>query len=145
MGSQWELIVNFLQYLGVTIPLLLVGLLVFIFTTPYNEFRIIQNGKEAGDPQKVAAAKAVAYDLGGKLTGLALVIASAVYHSVGLMDLVIWGAVGILFQVLVFYFFELVTPFRVIREIPEGNVAVGIFTSRLSLAAGLLMAALISY
>ncbi|WJH35829.1 DUF350 domain-containing protein [Paenibacillus sp. CC-CFT747] len=42
-------------------------------------------------------------------------------------------------------FFELVTPFRVIREIPEGNVAVGIFTSRLSLAAGLLMAALISY
>ncbi|WJH35830.1 DUF350 domain-containing protein [Paenibacillus sp. CC-CFT747] len=64
MGSQWELIVNFLQYLGVTIPLLLVGLLVFIFTTPYNEFRIIQNGKEAGDPQKVAAAKAVAYDLG---------------------------------------------------------------------------------
>ncbi|MGH1941428.1 DUF350 domain-containing protein, partial [Acinetobacter baumannii] len=70
---------------------------------------------------------------------------SAVYNSVNLLDLVVWGIIGTLFQVLVFYLFELVTPFRVVSEIPKGNVSVGIFASRLSVATGLLMAALISY
>ena len=53
--------------------------------------------------------------------------------------------IGILFQVLVFYLFELLTPFKVVSEIPKGNVSVALFASRLSLASGLLMAALISY
>jgi putative membrane protein len=86
-----------------------------------------------------------AHDLGGKVIGLSIVLASAIYHSVSLWDLVIWGLVGSVFQVLVFYLFELVTPFRVVKEIPAGNVSVAIFTSRLSVATGLLMAALISY
>jgi putative membrane protein len=73
------------------------------------------------------------------------VLASAIFHAVSLWDLVVWGVVGTVFQVLVFYLFELITPFKVVSEIPKGNVSVGIFASRLSIAAGLLMAALISY
>lgn len=144
MTEQWDLILNFLAYLGVTLPLMAVGVLAFIFTTPYNEFRILRLGS-GGDPKQCAAAKAVAHDLGGKITGLAIVLASAIYHSVSMTDLILWGILGILFQIIVFYVFELITPFRVVKEIPEGNVAVGLFASRLNLAAGLLMAALISY
>jgi putative membrane protein len=133
------------MYLGITLPILAAGLFVFMITTPYNEYRLIREGAETSDPQKIAAAKAAAHDLGGKIIGLSIVLASAVYHSVNLLDLVIWGMIGIVFQVLVFYLFELITPFRVVSEIPKGNVSVGIFASRLSIATGLLMAALISY
>ncbi|WP_409343485.1 DUF350 domain-containing protein [Paenibacillus sp. MBLB4367] len=142
---QWDNILNFLTYLGVTVPLLGFGFFMFMVTTPYKEFQIIREGANGADQQKAMAAKAVANDLGGKIIGLALVLASAVYHSLGIVDLIIWGLLGTAFQVIVFYLFELVTPFKVVKEIPAGNVSVGIFTSRLSIATGLLMAALISY
>jgi putative membrane protein len=133
------------MYLGVTLPILAIGIGIFMLVTPYKEYAIIREGASAKDPQKMAAAKAVAHDLGGKMIGLAIVMASAVYNAVGLADLLVWGIIGIVFQVIIFYLFELITPFKVVEEIPKGNVAVAIFTSRLSIATGLLMAALISY
>lgn len=145
MFDQWSNILNFLMYLGVTLPLLGVGIAVFLFTTPYKEFQLIRDGADTTDPQKAAAAKAAAHDLGGKILGLSIVLASAVFHSLSLGDLILWGLIGILFQVLVFYLFELLTPFKIVSEIPKGNVSVALFASRLSLASGLLMAALISY
>ncbi|MFC4077442.1 DUF350 domain-containing protein [Salinithrix halophila] len=145
MLEQWPYIVNFLAYLGVTIPLMIVGILLFLFTTPYREYQLIKEGADTDDPRKVAAAKAASYDLGGKILGLSLVLASAVFHSAGLVDLVVWGLIGAIFQVAVFYLFELLTPFKVVAEIPKGNVSVGIFAAFLSIATGLLMASLISY
>jgi putative membrane protein len=145
MSEQWANILNFLAYLGVTLPILIVGIMAFMVTTPYNEYKLIREGAATDDPRKINAAKAAAHDLGGKIIGLAIVLASAVYHSVSLLDLLVWGLVGIVFQIVVFYIFELVTPFKVVSEIPNGNVSVGIFASRLSVATGLLMAALISY
>ncbi|TNJ62859.1 DUF350 domain-containing protein [Paenibacillus hemerocallicola] len=145
MNDQLANILNFLTYLGVTLPILLFGILAFMMTTPYNEYKLIREGADSDDPRKMNAAKAAAHDLGGKVIGLAIVLASAVFHSVSLLDLAMWGILGIIFQVAVFYIFELVTPFRVVSEIPKGNVSVGIFASRLSVATGLLMAALISY
>ena len=145
MFDQWSNILNFLIYLGITLPLLGVGIAVFLFTTPYKEFQLIRDGADTTDPKKAAAAKAAAHDLGGKILGLSIVLASAVFHSLSLGDLILWGLIGILFQVLVFYLFELLTPFKVVSEIPKGNVSVALFASRLSLASGLLMAALISY
>lgn len=145
MFDQWPNLLNFLMYLGVTLPLLGVGIAVFLITTPYREFQLIRDGADTTDSQKMAAAKAAAHDLGGKIIGLAIVLASAVFHSLSLGDLILWGVIGILFQVLVFYLFELLTPFKVVSEIPKGNVSVALFASRLSVASGLLMAALISY
>ena len=145
MFAQWPNILNFLMYLGVTLPLLGVGIAVFLITTPYREFQLIRDGADTTDSQKMAAAKAAAHDLGGKIIGLSIVLASAVFHSLNLWDLILWGVIGILFQVLVFYLFELLTPFKVVSEIPKGNVSVALFASRLSVASGLLMAALISY
>ncbi|HZG74324.1 MAG TPA: DUF350 domain-containing protein [Paenibacillus sp.] len=143
--SQWDFLSNFILYLVVTIPIMAVGIFVFQLTTPYNEFALIRDGADMSDPSKAAAAKAAAHDLGGKIIGLAIVLASAVYHAVSLWDLALWGLVGVVFQVGVFYLFEWLTPFRVISEIPKGNVSVGLFASKLSIATGLLLAALISY
>ncbi|WP_284638949.1 DUF350 domain-containing protein [Paenibacillus silviterrae] len=143
--AQWSSILNFLIYLGVTLPLVGVGILFFNLVTPYNEFRLIRDGGDVSDPVKVAAGRAAAYDLGGKILGQVLVLASAVYHSVGFLDLIVWGLIGVAFQIIVFYVFELLTPFKVLAEIPKGNISVGMFSCFLSVASGLLMASLISY
>ena len=76
--------------------------------------------------------------------GQALVMASAVFHAVSIGDLIIWGVIGIIFQVLVYYAFEKLTPFKVADELMKGNIAVGVFSARLSFATGLILAALIS-
>jgi putative membrane protein len=144
MMVQWSSIGNFLLYMCVSLPLLGVGIYVFMLTTPYKEFRIIAAGAEINDQHKVFAAKAAAYDIGGKIAGLAFVLASAIFHSANLVDLIIWGIIGMVFQVIVYYLFELITPFSVRQEIPKGNISVGIFSAFVSIATGLVMAALIS-
>jgi putative membrane protein len=133
------------MYLGIAIPIVIVGILVFIYTTPYREYRLIQDGAAVDDPQKIAAAKAAAHDLSGKIIGLSIVVASVVINSGSIVDLLIWGLIGIVFQVIIFYLFAWLTPFHVIQEIPKGNVAIGIFSSRMSIVSGLLLAALVSY
>ena len=39
--QQWSSFVNFLSYLVVSIPLLLIGIKIFMMQTPYNEMKII--------------------------------------------------------------------------------------------------------
>jgi len=139
-------LINFLKYLGVTIPLMLFAVLLFSYTTPYKEFKIMALGDDWENPQKVAAAKAVAFDLGGKVLGVAILLASAIYHSVDLLDMTVWTLTGTIFLIIVYWLFELLTPtIKVRREIPNGNVAVGFFSFCLSIATGILMASLISY
>ena len=142
--QQWSSFVNFMIYLVVTIPLLLLGIKIFMWQTPYNEMQIIKDAAASENDIKDEAGMAVAHSLGGKVVGQALVIASAVFHSVSVSDLVVWGIVGIVFQVLVYYLVEKLTPFKVAEEVGRGNIAVGIFSARLSFATGLILAALIS-
>ena len=139
-------LINFLMYLGVSIPLMVISVLLFTLTTPYKEFQIMALGDDLENPRKVAAAKAVAFDIGGKVLGLAILLASAIYHAVDLWDMSVWTLTGAVTLIIVYWLFELLTPtIRVRREIPNGNIAVGIFSFCLSVATGILMAALISY
>ena len=141
--QQWSSFVNFLIYLVVSIPLLLIGIKIFMWQTPYDEMSMIRDAADS-DTIKDEAGIAVAHSLGGKVVGQALVLASAIFHSVSVGDLVIWGVVGIIFQVLVYYVFEKLTPFKISAEVVKGNIAVGLFSARLSFATGLILAALIS-
>jgi len=139
-------LINFLEYLGVSIPLMVLAVMLFSFTTPYKEFQIMSLGDNLENPRQVAAAKAVAFDIGGKVLGLAVLLASAIYHAVDLWDMTLWTLTGTVSIIIVYWLFELLTPtIKVRREIPNGNVAVGIFSFCLSLATGIIMASLISY
>ncbi len=142
--QQWSSFVNFLTYLVVSIPLLLIGIKIFMMQTPYNEMKMIQDAACCEQSAKDEAGIAIAHNLGGKIVGQALVMASAVFHAVSIGDLIIWGVIGIIFQVLVYYAFEKLTPFKVSEELMKGNIAVGVFSARLSFATGLILAALIS-
>ncbi|KAB7665638.1 DUF350 domain-containing protein [Bacillus sp. B1-b2] len=131
-----NLYLNFASYLGVALLLLVVGMILFTLSTPkLKEFTLI------GEKNATAA-----MFLGGKVLGLALVLGAAAEYSVSLMDMVIWGAIGIVSQILVFLIAELVTiRFSLTKAIEEDNRAVGIMLLSLSLAIGLIIAKCLSY
>ena len=127
---------DFLIYLAVSLALLLVGLFLMEITTKVKEFALMAKGN-----------KAASYVLGGRLLGLAIVLYSALANSISLVDMVIWGAVGIAAQIIVFYLTEWVTPrrFNVSQSIEEDNRAVGLFLLLLSVSIGIVIAGCLTY
>jgi putative membrane protein len=129
-------LLDFLIYLAVSLALLLVGLFLMEITTKVKEFALMAKGN-----------KAASYVLGGRLLGLAIVLYSALANSISLVDMVIWGAVGIAAQIIVFYLTEWLTPrkFNVSQSIEENNTAVGLFLLLLSVSIGIVIAGCLTY
>ncbi|GAB6932493.1 DUF350 domain-containing protein [Calditerricola satsumensis] len=126
---------NFLQFVSFGFLLLLVGALLFVYVTRYREMELIAKGNVS-----------VAIVFGGKLIGLSLVLAGAIANSVGLLDMLIWGAIGISAQILFFFAAEWVTPrFRIQESLENDNKAVALFLFFISLSIGLLIAACMTY
>jgi putative membrane protein len=130
-----ELILNFLSYAGIGIAMLFVGLLMFEITTTTKEFKLIGEGNQAA-----------AMSLGGKLLGLAFVLGSAIANSVSITDMLLWGVIGIVAQIVFFYLAELVTiRFSIKDAIEADNKAVGIMVLLLSLSIGWVLAQCLTY
>ncbi|MFP3919360.1 DUF350 domain-containing protein [Lysinibacillus telephonicus] len=131
-----NLYLNFASYLGVALLLLIVGVVLFTISTPkLKEFRLIAE-------RNVTAAMS----LGGKVVGLAIVLGAAAEYSVSLLDMAIWGAIGIITQIIVFILAEVITiRFSIHKAIEEDNRAVGTMLLSLSLAIGWIVAKCLSY
>ena len=131
-----NLYINFLSYLGVAIGLLVVGVILFTIITPkIKEFKLIAE-------KNVSAAML----LGGKVMGLAIVLGAAAEYSISLMDMAIWGVIGIVSQIIVFILAEVITiRFSIQKAIEEDNRAVGTMLLSLSLAVGWIVAKCLSY
>ena len=131
-----NLYMNFLAYLGVAMLLLIVGMVLFTISTPkIKEFKLIAE-------KNVSAAML----LGGKVVGLALVLGAATEYSISLMDMAIWGAIGIVAQIVVFIIAELITVrFSIQKAIEQDNRAVGMMLLSLSIAVGWVVAKCLSY
>lgn len=127
---------NFLSYLGVSLCLLIIGMVLFALSTPkIKEFQLIAQ-------RNVSAAML----LGGKVVGLAIVLGAAAEYSISLMDMAVWGAIGIVAQVIVFFLAEVITiRFSIQKAIEEDNRAVGTMLLSLSIAVGWIVAKCISY
>ncbi|WP_312753395.1 DUF350 domain-containing protein [Rummeliibacillus suwonensis] len=131
-----NLYINFLSYLGVALLLLVVGVALFAISTPkIKEFQLIAE-------KNVTAAMS----LGGKVMGLALVLGAAAEYSVSVFDMALWGAIGIVSQIIIFLLAEVITiRFSIQRAIEEDNRAVGTILLSLSLAVGWVLAKCLSY
>lgn len=131
-----NLYVNFASYLGIGLVLLIVGTILFMISTPkLKEFQLIAE-------KNVTAA----LSLGGKIIGLALVLGSAAEYSVSLADMALWGLIGIVAQIVVFFLAEIITiRFSIHKAIQEDNRAVGTMLLSLSLAIGWVVAKCLSY
>ncbi|KFN13215.1 DUF350 domain-containing protein [Bacillus pseudomycoides] len=127
--------INFLLYLAISIGLLCIGLFLMEVTTKVKEFSLMAKGN-----------KAASYALGGRLFGLAIVLYSTAANSISFLDMVLWGAIGILAQIIVFYLAEWLTPrFNINQSIEEDNQAVGLFLMFLSISIGIVIAGCLTY
>lgn len=124
---------NFTIYFGTSV--LLLALFAFIYThvTPYREFALIAEGNVAAS-----------CSLGGALIGFAQPLASAIAHSVNLGDMILWGGIALLVQILTFLVVRIIFP-RLIADIPAGKVSKGLFLGIVSIVVGMLNAACLTY
>lgn len=126
------LINNFLSYVGTSFVLLIIGLIIFELTTKVKEWKLISERNETA-----------AYVLGGKTFGLALVLGSSIANSINLIDMIKWGSIGIVTQIILFYLVQLIMfafRFSINKAIEDNNKAVGSLLLILSIAAGWIIA-----
>jgi putative membrane protein len=131
-----NLYLNFASYLGLALLLLLIGTILFeISTTKVKEFKLI------GQYNVTAA-----LSLGGKVFGLAIVLGAAAEYSISLLDMAIWGGIGIISQIIAFFIAEIITiRFSISEAIQKDNRAVGVVLFTLSLSIGWIVAKCLSY
>ncbi|KKI89354.1 hypothetical protein WQ54_26105 [Bacillus sp. SA1-12] len=133
--SFLDLFLSTLSYIGVAVVLLVIGIALFEITTKNKEFELIKNGN-----------KAAVYAFGGRILGLAIVLYSSISNSVNILDMVVWGSIAIVIQIIIFYAAELLTPkFNITKAIDDDNQAVGLFLLFLSVSIGLIIAASLTY
>ncbi|MEO5337376.1 MAG: DUF350 domain-containing protein [Magnetospirillum sp. WYHS-4] len=123
----------YLTYILVALGLFGAGLAVYVWVTPYKEFRLIREGNMAASCSLV-----------GTMIGFALPLASAMSHSVDLADMAIWSVIALVFQILAFAAATFL--FKGFKAgIEEGKVSYGIMLGGLSVAVGILNAGALTY
>lgn len=136
MGVLFESMLGvpaFLTYFVATLVLVVLFIAIYIRITPYRELVLIREGNVAA-----------AWSLAGALFGFVVPLAHAVAQSANLVDMLSWGAVAFVVQLLVYVGVRFTMP-GIVTGIPEGKVAHGLFLGAMSLAAGLLNAACMTY
>ena len=106
-------------------------LFVVIYTrvTRHDELALIK---------KNSTAAALAFS--GSLIGFALPLASTMINSVTVVEMVLWGVIALIVQVLVYLLIRLPMP-RISERIETDEVAAGIWLGACSMVAGILNAA----
>ncbi len=119
----------FFLYFALSIALLAVFLAVYLAITPYREMALIREGNAAA-----------AISLAGAIIGFVLPLARAVTQSVSALDLVTWGGIALVVQVVVFFLVGTLLP-RFAEAIRQGRVAAATLLAALAIAVGMLNAA----
>jgi putative membrane protein len=119
----------FLLYFSLAMALLGLFIAVYVAVTPYKELTLIREGNAAA-----------AISLGGAVVGFVLPLARAVTQSVSALDLVVWGLVALVVQVVVFFVVGKLVP-RFAEAIKEGRTSGAILLAALAIGVGLLNAA----
>lgn len=123
----------FLIYVGLSIGLTGIYCGVYMLATSHDELKLIR-------ANNLAAALAFA----GSLIGYSLPLAAAAMGSRALLEFVVWGLIGIVLQIAIYWLFRVVFLPDVSRRIEAGELAAGIMLGALSLAGGIINAASMS-
>jgi putative membrane protein len=111
------------------LALLVAGIFIYMAITPFHERELLRNGNPAA-----------ATVLGGALVALAIPLAALLATTGALLDILVWGVVAVLLQLLTVTIVSHL--FRGIRTmIEEGQVAAAILLVAAQLSIGLLNAA----
>lgn len=119
---------DFIIQLGAALGLFIASLVIYVLMTPHKELALIR----AGNPSAALA-------FGGVVVGLAIPLGSCLEHAYGLIDLVIWGVVTLLLQLLAFRFADMILR-GLPRRIAEGDVAAAVFLMAVKIGLALILA-----
>ncbi|CDQ18296.1 putative membrane protein [Halobacillus karajensis] len=124
-----------LGYFVMAIIIVVIGLVIFEWLTrQYKDWEEVKQGNQA-----------VAMSIAGKVIGICIVLSFAIYHSFTVWDTLIWGAYGVILQMIAYLLFELFTrSFSVETQLKENNTAVGIITMGVSIGLAFVIGASIT-
>ena len=120
---------DFLAFFGVGVVMVIVFVVIYSWTTQHNEIELIR---------KDSMAATVAFS--GAIIGFALPLASAMIASVNIFELIIWGVVALIVQIVVYLLVRLPMP-RISERITADKTAAGVWLGSASLVGGILNAA----
>ena len=129
LGTSLTELPWFFAHMGTAIGLTVFYIVIYMWVTPHAEITLIRENN-------MAASLAI----GGSLLGFCLPLASAIANSGSLGDVVVWGIVALLVQIVLFYIVRLPIP-KTSERIEKGEVASGLWLGGASLAGGVLNAA----
>jgi putative membrane protein len=120
---------EFLIFFVAAAVLTIVFVVIYTRVTRHDELALIK---------KNSTAAGIAF--AGSLIGFALPLASTMINSVTVVEMVLWGVVALIVQVLVYLLIRLPMP-RISERIEADEVAAGIWLGACSMVAGILNAA----
>ena len=121
-----------LAHFGITIIMLVVGVFIYMRITSHDEMALIRNGNTAA-----------AVSLAGAILGLAIPLAVCMANSVNVYDIIIWGVVTLVIQIITFWIIDLWL--RGLSErIEKGEVGTAILLVSVKLAVACVNAAAVS-
>jgi putative membrane protein len=118
---------DFIIQLGVALALFVASIIIYVLMTPHRELDLIR----AGNPSASLA-------FAGVVVGLAIPLGSCLAHSFGMWDLLIWGVVTLLIQLLAFRFADIFLR-GLPRRIAEGDVAAAVFLMSIKIGLALIV------
>lgn len=127
--------IDTLIYFAISVVIVLIGLIIFEnMTRKYKDMEEVKNGNQA-----------VALSIAGKIIGICIVLAFAIYHSIQVQETIIWGLFGVVLQMIAYGVFDLLTrKFSVEEQLLKNNLAVGIISMAVSIGLALVIGASIT-
>jgi putative membrane protein len=123
---------DFILQLAVALGLFVASLIIYVLMTPHKELALIR----AGNPSASLA-------FAGVVVGLAIPLGSCLAHAFGLIDLVIWGVITLLLQLIAFRFADMFLR-GLPRRIAEGDGAAAGFLMSVKIGLALILSGAVS-
>ncbi|MFC4022532.1 DUF350 domain-containing protein [Oceanobacillus longus] len=124
-----------IAYFLISVVIVLIGLFIFEnLTRKYKDMEEVEKGNTA-----------VALSIAGKIIGICIILAFAIYNSSYIYETLIWGAFGVVLQMIAYLLFDLFTrKFSVEEQLKNNNVAVAIVSMSVSIGLAFVIGASIT-
>ncbi len=119
----------FIAYFAIAVAMMGLFLLIYVWSTPHNEFKLMREGNGAA-----------ALGLTGAMLGFVIPLALVISVSGSLMQMTMWGAGALLVQTLGQFGARLLFP-NLTTDIVAGKFSAAIVQSGIALSLGILQAA----
>ena len=122
----------FLLHFTVSLLILIVGTYIYMLVTRHDELKLLKQGNTA-----------VAISFSAAVLGLALPIAFSLAASISIWDLLFWGLVALVMQILAFRIVDLILS-DISKRLQDGDIAAATFAASVKLSIAAINAAAIS-